>query len=273
MEFDFEKYSPTDRYKLLSSTVIPRPIALISTVDTDGTLNAAPFSFFNVFAEDPPTCVAGLARRTDGNKRDTARIIGETGEFVVNMVDRELAAAMNICAVDFAPDIDEFEMAGLTPVASRLVTPPRIAEAPVSFECRRAVTLQLGPGRDLVVGEILTMHARDGLIDPDKLYLDREKYDVIGRLYADLYAPLRDVFSMKRWQPEEWAGGPREGAHRRLGIEARISALCGTLPGHRHLPVQFGREPGSEPNKGLTHSLAKTLAEHPHRPGRSDTDR
>jgi flavin reductase (DIM6/NTAB) family NADH-FMN oxidoreductase RutF len=204
MEFDFSKYNPKERYKLLSSTVIPRPIALVSTVDEDGTLNAAPFSFFNVFAEDPATCVLGLARRDDGTYNDTCRIIREGGEFVINMVDMDLAEGMNIAAIDFAPEVDEFEMGGFTPVASRLVKPPRIAESPVSFECRRTVTLQLSASRDLVVGEILTMHVRDGLFDPEKLYLDQSQYDVVGRLYADQYAPLKDIFKLKRWQPDEW---------------------------------------------------------------------
>ncbi len=204
MEFDFSNYNPKDRYKLLSSTVIPRPIALISTVDTNGILNAAPFSFFNVFAEDPATCVIGLARHENGCKRDTARIIEETGEFVINMVDHNIVEAMNVCAVDFEPGVDEFDLAGLTPVESRFVVPPRIAESPVSFECKRTVTLQLSAGRDLVVGEMLTMHARDGLIDPEKLYLDQEQYDIVGRLYADKYALIKDIFSLKRWQPDEW---------------------------------------------------------------------
>ena len=204
MEFDFKNFNPKDRYKLLSSTVIPRPIALVSTVDEDGTLNAAPFSFFNVFAEDPATCVIGISRRSDGSYNDTSRIIREGGEFVVNMVDMDLAEGMNIAAIDFAPEVDEFEMGGFTPVASRLVKPPRIAESPVSFECRRTVTLQLSAGRDLVVGEILTMHVREGLIDPEKLYLDQSKYDIVARLYVDQYAPLKDIFKLKRWQPEEW---------------------------------------------------------------------
>ncbi|MEC7593176.1 MAG: hypothetical protein VYA64_07030, partial [Pseudomonadota bacterium] len=90
------------------------------------------------------------------------------------------------------------------PVASRKVAPPRIGEAPVAFECRRTVTLQLSAERDLVVGEILHMHAREGLIDPETLYLDRDQYDVVGRLYADLYAPLRDVFRLKRWEPDDY---------------------------------------------------------------------
>jgi flavin reductase (DIM6/NTAB) family NADH-FMN oxidoreductase RutF len=204
MEFDFSKFSSKDRYKLLSSTVIPRPIALVSTIDENGVCNSAPYSFFNVFAEDPATCVIGIAKRLDGGRKDTSRLIRESGEFVVNMVDMDIAEGMNISAIDFAPEVDEFPLAGFTPVASRLVAPPRIAESPVSFECRRTVTLQLSSERDLVVGEILTMHVRDGLIDPTTLYLDQSKYDIVGRLYADKYAPLRDIFDLKRWEPEEW---------------------------------------------------------------------
>ena len=205
MEFDFSKFSSKDRYKLLSSTVIPRPIALVSTIDENGVCNSAPYSFFNVFAEDPATCVIGIAKRlVDGGRKDTSRLIRESGEFVVNMVDMDIAEGMNISAIDFAPEVDEFSLSGFTPVASRLVAPPRIAESPVSFECRRTVTLQLSSERDLVVGEILTMHVRDGLIDPTTLYLDQSKYDIVGRLYADKYAPLRDIFDLKRWEPEEW---------------------------------------------------------------------
>ena len=205
MEFDFSKFSSKDRYKLLSSTVIPRPIALVSTIDENGVCNSAPYSFFNVFAEDPATCVIGIARRlVDGGRKDTSRLIRESGEFVVNMVDMDIAEGMNISAIDFAPEVDEFSLSGFTPVASRLVAPPRIAESPVSFECKRTVTLQLSSERDLVVGEILTMHVRDGLIDPNTLYLDQSKYNIVGRLYPDKYAPLRDIFDLKRWEPEEW---------------------------------------------------------------------
>jgi len=213
MEFDFSKLDAKDRYKLLTSTVIPRPIALVSTVDEEGALNAAPFSFFNMFADDPATCVLGIQQRPDGRAKDTARLIRESGEYVVNLVDRELAEGMNICAIDFEPEYDEFDLAGFTPVPSRLIKPPRIAEAPVSFECRRTLTLQVGADRDLVVGEVLTMHARDGLIDPDTLYLDLEKYDVVGRLYWDLYAPLGETFALKRWAPDDWLAAHGKGDH------------------------------------------------------------
>ena len=210
MEFDFAKLNNKDRYKLLTSTIIPRPIALISTVDEDGVLNAAPYSFFNAFSEDPPVCVIGIQRRPDLRPKDPARLIRDGGEFVVNMVDMSIAEGMNITAIDFDPEIDEFDLAGFTPVASTKIKPPRIGEAPVAFECRRTVTLQLSAERDLVVAEMLHMHVRDGLIDPETLYLDREKYDVVGRLYADLYAPLRDVFSLQRWEPVAWLAAHRK---------------------------------------------------------------
>ena len=204
MEFDLPSLNKKDRYKLLTSTIVPRPIALVSTIDEDGTLNCAPYSFFNAFSEDPPVCVLGIQRRPDLKPKDTSRLIRDGGEFVVNLVDMRIAEGMNISAIDFDPEIDEFDLAGFTPVASRKVAPPRIGEAPVAFECRRTVTLQLSAERDLVVGEILHMHAREGLIDPETLYLDRDQYDVVGRLYADLYAPLRDVFQLKRWEPDDY---------------------------------------------------------------------
>lgn len=210
MEFDLSKLNNKDRYKLITSTIIPRPIALISTVDDDGVLNAAPYSFFNAFSEDPPVCVIGIQRRPDLRPKDTSRLIRDNGEFVVNLVDMNIADGMNITAIDFDPEIDEFDLAGFTPVASSKIKPPRIGEAPVAFECRRTVTLQLSAERDIVVAEMLHMHVRDGLIDPETLYLDREKYDVIGRLYADLYAPLRDVFSLQRWQPDAYLAAHRK---------------------------------------------------------------
>lgn len=163
MEFDFAKLTGPERYKLLSSTVVPRPIALVSTRGANGVDNAAPYSFFNVFAENPPTVVLGLQLRQDGAVKDTTRNIRETGEFVVNLVDRPIAEAMNVCAIDFEEETSEFDLTGLTRLPSRTIKPMRIGEAPVSFECRKVVTLSVGHDRDLVVGEVLHMHARDGV--------------------------------------------------------------------------------------------------------------
>ena len=110
MKIDFQEISPRERYKLLSSTVIPRPIALVSTRGIDGVDNAAPYSFFNVFSEDPPILILGLQNKDDGAPKDTARNILDTSEFVVNLIDRKMAEAMNNCAVDFPPEISEFDV-------------------------------------------------------------------------------------------------------------------------------------------------------------------
>ena len=122
-----------------------------------------------MFAEDPATCILGIQKRPDRKYKDTSRLIRESGEYVINLVDMDLAERMNITSINFEPEYDEFALAGLTPIASRLIAPPRIKESPVSFECKRTVTLQLTKERNLVVGEVLTMHTRDGLIDPESM--------------------------------------------------------------------------------------------------------
>src|SRR4051812_15342930 len=139
MHFDLAAIPASDAYKLLVSTVVPRPIALATTVDADGRVNAAPFSFFNAVSSVPPVVVLGVSpgdSAGDGYK-DTERNIRDSGEFVVNLVDEAIAERMNVCAVDFPSAIGELDMAGLTPVASVGIRPPRIAESPVSFECKR----------------------------------------------------------------------------------------------------------------------------------------
>jgi flavin reductase (DIM6/NTAB) family NADH-FMN oxidoreductase RutF len=204
VEFDFAKLTGPQRYKLLSSTVVPRPIALVSTRGTNGIDNAAPYSFFNVFAENPPTVVLGLQLRPDGVVKDTTRNIRDTGEFVVNLVDRPIAEAMNVCAIDFEEEVSEFDLTGLTRLPCRSIAAMRIAEAPVAFECKRVVTLSLGRDRDLVVGEVQHMHVRDGLIDPDTLRIDLSKYQIVGRMFGDLYTPVESTFALERMSPEEW---------------------------------------------------------------------
>ena len=146
MHFDLARLAPSDAYKLLVSTVVPRPIALTTTVDLAGHVNAAPFSFFNAVSSIPPVVVLGISAGDSAGDgwKDTERNIRETGEFVVNLVDEALAERMNICDVPFPTDVSELEMAKLHPVASVEVKPPRIAEAPVSFECKRITGLSLG---------------------------------------------------------------------------------------------------------------------------------
>jgi len=210
MEIDFTDLSGPDRYKLLSSTVIPRPIAFVSNRGADQLDNCAPYSFCNCFAEQPATVVLGLQIRPDWTAKDTARNIRETGEFAINLVDQSIAEAMSISAIDFDPEISEFELTGLTRAPCRAISAMRIAEAPVSFECKRTLILQLTAQRDIVVGEVLYMHVRDGLIDPETLRLDLSKYQIIGRLFADLYAPVENSFALERLTPDEYFARHRE---------------------------------------------------------------
>jgi flavin reductase (DIM6/NTAB) family NADH-FMN oxidoreductase RutF len=204
MRFDLAELSAADRYKLLGCLIVPRPIALVTTQSPEGRVNAAPFSFFNVFAEEPPLVVLGFGISPTGGTKDTTVNIRETGAFVVNLVDEPIAGAMNLCAIDFPPEISEIEVAGLELSPSREVAPPRIAQAPVNLECRRYVTLEVARERYLVIGEILVVHVRDGLIDPATLRVDRDAYAPIGRLFGGGYVRTHDRFEMPRLTYREW---------------------------------------------------------------------
>lgn len=206
----FAGLAPRDRYKLLCATVVPRPIALVTSQDAAGIVNAAPFSFFNVFGEDPPTVVLGLQHKpadASGHApKDTTRNIARTGVFVVNLVDEAMAEAMNVCAIDFPPDVSEVAEAGLTLAPGIDVPVPHIAEAPFALECRRSVSLAFGPDREILVGEVLRLHARDGLVDPATLRIMAEDYHPVGRLFGDGYARQNDRFEMRRESLEERRG-------------------------------------------------------------------
>jgi len=204
-EFSLRELSKQDRYKLLSGIVIPRPIALVTTLDANGAVNAAPFSFFNVFSEDPPLVALGLQHKPDRSPKDTTRNIQRDGEFVVNMVDEALAAAMNDCAVDFPSGESELAAIGLTASPSIDIKVPRIAAAPFAMECRRTVSLAFGPGRELLVGEVLRIHAREGLIDAENMYVDIAAYKPIGRLFGNLYTYQRQSFAMDRESHSQWS--------------------------------------------------------------------
>jgi len=197
--------SPHDRYKLLCAVVVPRPIALVTTLDANGAINAAPFSFFNVFSEDPPLVVLGLQHKSDRTPKDTTRNIHRDGEFVVHMVDEALAAAMNDCAIDFPSGDSEVAAAGLATLPSDDVSVPRLAAAPFALECRKSVALSFAPGRELLVGEVLRIHARAGLVDPSSLHVDLAAYRPIGRMFGNLYSYQRDIFAMNRESHAQWS--------------------------------------------------------------------
>jgi flavin reductase (DIM6/NTAB) family NADH-FMN oxidoreductase RutF len=204
MTFDFDTLPQPQRYKLLVGLVVPRPIALVTTVGPGGIVNAAPFSFFNVFSEEPPLVVLGLQSRPDGTIKDTPANIRETGTFVVNLVDEALAEQMNICAVDFPPGESEIDAAGLDLCAGAAISVPRIASAPVALECRHYMTLEVSRERRLCIGQVVCLHVRDGMVDPDNLRVDIDAYRPVARLHGNYYARLGEVFQLVRQSYPDW---------------------------------------------------------------------
>ena len=201
----FAEIGPHERYKLLCATIVPRPIALVTTVDASGVVNAAPFSFFNVFGEDPPLVVLGLQHKPDRNRKDTTRNIADMGVFVVNLVDEDLAEAMNVCSVDFPPGMSEVEAAGLSLRPGQDVPVPHVAEAPFALECRRTASLAFGPDREIAIGEVVRLHAREGLLDTERLRIATELYRPVGRLFAESYSRQSDRFDLAKQSYAEWA--------------------------------------------------------------------
>jgi len=206
MLFDFATIAARERYKLMVSTIVPRPIAWIVTQDLRGVLNTAPFSFFNGFAGDPPVVGIGIGSHEPGRPKDTRRNIRETGQFVVNLVSEELAERMNITAIEFEREVSEPREAELTLVPSVHVKPPRIAESPVSMECELMQIVELGKESGLVLGRILAMHVQDDMVlDPVKHHIDTPRLQLIGRMHgAGWYARTSDLFKMDRIPRAEW---------------------------------------------------------------------
>jgi flavin reductase (DIM6/NTAB) family NADH-FMN oxidoreductase RutF len=206
MLFDFARMSPENVYKLLVSTVVPRPIAWVTTQDVDGTLNAAPFSFFNAVSGNPPVLAIGIGGREPGDVKDTGGNIRRTGQFVVNLVSNTLAEQMNVTAIDFGKHVNELTEAGLTTTPSVKVRPPRIAEAPVSFECERLVIVEVGVDRAVILGRAVAVHIKDDcVLDQERCYVDTPKLDLIGRMHGrGWYARTTDRFEMPRIEVEEW---------------------------------------------------------------------
>lgn len=206
MLFDFATLGASNRYKLLVSTVVPRPIAWVVSQDAEGRLNAAPFSFFNVFGEEPPLIIIGAGGRQPGHAKDTVANVRRTGQFVVNLVSEDTAKAMNVTAIDFPPGVNELEEARLTTAPSIRVRPPRIAESPVALECEQFALLDLNEGRTLLLGKVLAMHVRDdAVLDAERCYIDTPKLGLIGRMHGrGWYSRTSDRFEMKRIAAKDW---------------------------------------------------------------------
>jgi flavin reductase (DIM6/NTAB) family NADH-FMN oxidoreductase RutF len=205
MEFDFATLPPKDRYRLLIGSVVPRPIALVTTRDEKGVPNAAPFSFFNCFSHDPAIVALGMELRAEGGLKDTVRIIRATREFVVNLVSEEIAERMNICAVDFPEGMNELTEADLTAVPASVVKPPRIKESPVNMECKLIEELRFGEDgkRSIVLGEVLRFHIHDEVLTP-RGHIDLNQMKPVGRLAGSGYIRLSDRFDIKRMSYPEW---------------------------------------------------------------------
>jgi len=209
--FDFATMAASDRAKLLLATVIPRPIAWIVSMNLNGQLNAAPFSFFNAFAVDPPIVGIGIGSHEPGlphapkRPKDTRRNIRDTGQFVINLVSEEMARAMSITAIEFGPQVSELSEAGVETVPSVYVSPPRIAGCPVAMECELMQIVNLGTDTGLVLGRVLAMHIReDAILDPGRHYIDAAKMKLIGRMHGSWYTRTADTFQMSRIAREDW---------------------------------------------------------------------
>lgn len=199
MHFAATELAPAMAYKLLSSTILPRPIAFVTSLNADGQANAAPFSFFNAVGYEPPVVVLGFTPNADGSQKDTPNNILATKEFVVNLVDEPLAAQMNICAATLPADVDEIALAGLETVPSLGVLPPRLKASPVSFECKYFNDMPLSGGGRIIVGEVLHFHLRDEIISGlEPLRIDLNKLAPISRLSGSKYGRITDQFEIER---------------------------------------------------------------------------
>jgi len=191
-----------DFYRILIGAVGPRPIAWVSTIDRDGQPNIAPFSFFNAITSKPPLLgfSPGLRKIDDASHpKDTLSNIRETREFVINVVTYDLADKMNLTSGDYPHEVNEFELAKLTPAPSEKVKPPRVAESPVNFECKLERIIDFGtewPSSSLVIGEIVCVHLNDGVLKDGRF--DGNALDLIGRMGGNQYARTTERFEMER---------------------------------------------------------------------------
>ncbi len=196
-----EDLSIKDNYKLIIGSILPRPIALVSTLSDDGVLNLAPFSFFTGITSKPPTVgFAPALKGKEGDKKDTLANIESSGEFVVNVVTEDISDQMIKTASDVPPDVDEFEIAGFTAIDSEIVKPPRVKESPINLECKLFQVVYIGDGTEgsgaFVIGEIVAYHIDDALYNDGRI--DTALLKPIGRLAGLDYTTLGRCFSMDR---------------------------------------------------------------------------
>lgn len=206
MQFDFQIMKPMDRYELLLGTVLPRPITIMTTISGHGAVNAAPYSLFNVVSHDPPVVMIAVLPHPERRLKDTAANVFETREFVVNLVPRPMAEAMNITNIDAPPGTNELILAGLDVVPSKSVKPPRIAASPVAFECRLLTSLSFNSDQAVLFGEVITAIVSDDLvIDAARGVVDTPRLDLFGAMHAARwYCSTADCFEMVRPTWRQW---------------------------------------------------------------------
>jgi flavin reductase (DIM6/NTAB) family NADH-FMN oxidoreductase RutF len=205
MFFDFETLPASERYKLVVSTVVPRPVAWVVSQDAAGVVNAAPFSFFNVFTDSPVVIGIGIGPKPSGSFKDTLANIKALNQFVVCLVPHSQVHAMNATAIDFDAAVDELDEASLTKIPSTKIKVPRIAESPVAMECETFQLIPVGH-HTIVLGKVVAMHVHDAAVmDPVKHYIDTPKLDLVGRMHGrGWYTTTRDRVEVPRISVADW---------------------------------------------------------------------
>lgn len=208
--FDLTALPNAARYKLLAGTVVPRPIAWVSTLNAAGDVNLAPYSFFGLMGSDPPVVAFAPGNRPDGTPKDTALNIGPGGEFTVNLVSRAQAETMNATATDFPAGTSEPQTLGIALEPGQQVATPRVQGSPAALECREAQTVLIGHTR-IILGEVVGLSIRADAVQADKFYVDTPGLDLIGRTGGrGGYATIRDGFTVERVSYAEWLAGQEE---------------------------------------------------------------
>jgi flavin reductase (DIM6/NTAB) family NADH-FMN oxidoreductase RutF len=197
--------SPAERFEVMTATIVPRPIALVTSLDAAGRLNVAPYSFFAPMAIDPPLLALGILPHSEGRLKDTGLNVLETGELVVNLVSERLSQAMNLTCIDAPPGVDEAALAGLAIVPSERVAPPRLAGSPVTFECQLQQAIEPGPHQVILLASIVLVHVVESAIGVKALEIDTPELDLIGGMHgARWYTRTSDRFAMDRPTWEDW---------------------------------------------------------------------
>jgi len=200
MQIDFTALPPLEVYRWLASTVTPRPIAWVSTLSKEGISNLAPFSFFQIISDEPPTLMVNVGLRDDGTLKDSLRNVQDTGELVIQLVSAAQAEAMNASAEHLPHGVSEFEHYGIATLPAERVKPPRVASATVAFECELAEVQPYPrdkPNCHLIFARILLAHIDESVLTA-KGRIDPQRLDLIGRLGGSAYCHTREVFELKR---------------------------------------------------------------------------